>query len=112
MLNEIQSSSFGIALCKLDIGDSLAGVMPTKVAEFLAVGRPVVVSKGVGDLDELLVSTRTGVVIDGDVDSAVDSLLALLEDSETPFRCRALAENHFNMSKAVENYDLIFKGMI
>jgi len=112
MLNEIQSSSFGIALCKLDIGDSLAGVMPTKVAEFLAVGRPVVVSKGVGDLDELLVSTRTGVVIDEDVDSAVDSLLALLEDSETPFRCRALAENHFNMSKAVENYDLIFKGMI
>jgi glycosyltransferase involved in cell wall biosynthesis len=112
MLSEIQSSSFGIALCKLDIGESLTGVMPTKVAEFLAVGRPVVVSKGIGDLDELLISTRTGVVIDGDSNMAVDDLLALLDDEETPFRCRALAEHHFNMSKAIEDYDLIFREMI
>ena len=112
MLSEIQTSSFGIALCKLDIGESLTGVMPTKVAEFLAVGRPVVVSKGIGDLDELLISTKTGVVIDGDLDMAIDDLLTLLDDGETPFRCRALAEHHFNMSKAIENYDLIFREMI
>lgn len=112
MLSEIQSSSFGIALCKLDIGDSLTGVMPTKVAEFLAVGRPVVVSKGIGDLDELLTSTKTGVVIDGDMNIAVDKLLALLDDEETPFRCRALAEQHFDMSKAVLIYDSIFREMI
>jgi hypothetical protein len=54
MQSEIASSSFGLAICKQDIGDSLAGVMPTKVAEFLAVGRPVIVSKGVGDLEKLL----------------------------------------------------------
>ncbi len=112
MLSEIQSSSFGIALCKVDIGESLTGVMPTKVAEFLAVGRPMVVSKGIGDLDELLISTKTGIVIDSDLNMAIDGLLTLLDDEETPFRCRALAEQHFNMSKAIEGYDLIFREMI
>lgn len=112
MLDEIQSSSFGIALCKSDIGESLSGVMPTKVAEFLAVGRPVVVSKGIGDLDELLISTRTGVVLNGDLDAAIESLISLLADKETPARCRELAEKHFSMATAVLKYDLIFRELI
>jgi glycosyltransferase involved in cell wall biosynthesis len=112
MALEIQSSSFGIALCKKGIGESLTGVMPTKVAEFLAVGRPVVVSKGIGDLDNLLISTRTGVVVDDDIDDAIQELISLLEDVETPLRCRTLAEKHFNMSTAIRNYDSIFKEMM
>lgn len=112
MQSEIASSSFGLAICKQDIGDSLSGVMPTKVAEFLAVGRPVIVSKGVGDLEQLLLSTRTGVVIGSNIDLAVTELLDLLHDDETPMRCRALAEQHFSMVNAVEKYNLIFKKLI
>lgn len=112
MQSEIASSSFGLAICKQDIGDSLAGVMPTKVAEFLAVGRPVLVSAGVGDLEKLLLSTRTGVVIKGNMDLAATELLDLLDDNETPKRCRALAEQHFSMLNAIDTYDSIFKKLI
>ncbi len=111
MSAEIQSASFGIALCKSNIGDSLTGVMPTKVAEFLSVGRPVVVSKGIGDLDDLLKSNKTGVVIDGNLDTAIEELLTLLNDLETPLRCRNLAESHFSMRSAIEKYDSIFTEM-
>jgi len=112
MQSEIASASFGLAICKQNIGDSLSGVMPTKVAEFLAVGRPVIVSKGVGDLEKLLLSTLTGVVIESNMDLAVTQLLELLNDDETPKRCRALAEQHFSMVNAIDTYDLIFKKLI
>ena len=112
MQSEIALSSFGLAICKQDIGDSLAGVMPTKIAEFLAVGRPVIVSKGVGDLEQLLLSTRTGVVIGNDMDLAVIELLDLLNDDETPKRCRALAEKHFSLACAINKYDSIFRKLI
>jgi glycosyltransferase involved in cell wall biosynthesis len=106
---EIESSSFGLALCKTDIGDSLKGVMPTKVAEFLAVGRPVVVSKGIGDLESLLLTTGTGVVVEGDGRKAVLEILSLVSDPHTAVRCRKLAEEHFSMEKAITTYESIFK---
>ena len=112
MQSEIESASFGLALCKQDIGDSLKGVMPTKVAEFLSVGRPVIVSKGVGDLEELLLSTRTGIIIGEDMTLAVKELLDLLNDSDTPIRCRALAEKHFSMVMAIDKYDLVFRKLL
>ena len=112
MQSEIESASFGLALCKKDIGDSLKGVMPTKVAEFLSVGRPVIVSKGVGDLEELLLSTRTGIIIGEDMTLAVKELLDLLNDSDTPIRCRALAEKHFSMVMAIDKYDLVFRKLL
>jgi len=37
--------------------------------------------------------------------------LTLLDDAETPLRCRNLAESHFSMRSAIEKYDLIFKEM-
>jgi glycosyltransferase involved in cell wall biosynthesis len=36
---------------------------PTKLAEFLACGVPVVTTPGIGDTEELLTSTRTGVIV-------------------------------------------------
>jgi glycosyltransferase involved in cell wall biosynthesis len=112
MPNEIASSSFGLAMCKTNAGESLTGVMPTKVAEFLSVGRPVIVSEGIGDLEYLLETTRTGVVVRGDLDGSIEELNHLLNDRDTPFRCRALAEEHFDMEKAINNYNSIFKTFL
>lgn len=111
MRNEIAQSSFGLALCKTNIGDSLKGVMPTKIAEFLSVGRPVVVSEGIGDLEELLLSTNTGVILRDDYSKAISELKLLLNDAETPVRCRNLAVSHFDMSTAIAKYDSIFTKM-
>ena len=111
MRNEIAQSSFGVALCKTNIGDSLKGVMPTKIAEFLSVGRPVVVSEGIGDLEDLLLSTKTGIILKDDFPKAVSDLHVLLNDAETPVRCRNLAVSHFDMLTAIANYDSIFTKM-
>ena len=108
MQREIADSSFGIAICKKNIGDSLSGVMPTKIAEFLAVGRPVLVSEGVGDLEELLLLSNTGVILRENTLIAINQILSLLDDPETPQRCRALAERYFSMENAVKEYNEIF----
>jgi|SRR5581483_6838187 len=98
-------SHAGVCLLRGDAASATAAT-PTKVAEFLACGRPVVVSPGLGDLPALLESGRCGVVLAGtDVDAldrAAAQLEELLDDAETPARCRAVADRHFNIETAVD----------
>ena len=110
----IPSYSFGISICKLDAGPSLKAAMPTKAAEFLACGRPIVINAGLGDLDRFVQEFNAGVVLDGtagDVRRKVDQLLNLLADRDTPHRCRALAEKYFDIESGVEKYLDIYKKM-
>jgi glycosyltransferase involved in cell wall biosynthesis len=110
---EIANSTFGLAICKDNVGDSLLGVMPTKVAEFLATGRPVVVSKGIGDLDFMLSEFKAGIVLNSaSLDDSVLELQKLLRDPSTPLRCRELAEKYFSMELAVEKYRSVLKELI
>lgn len=107
--------SFGIAVCKLDAGVSLKAAMPTKIAEFLAVGRPVVINKGLGDFDELIEEFKAGVILDGtsaNLKECSTQLQSLLHDKETPERCRALAEKYFDFDKGFQKYLDIYSLMV
>ena len=114
MPQEIVKSSIGIAICKQSGGVSLAGVMPTKVAEFLATGRPVIVSSGMGDLDQIFLENNIGVVIDPSFDysSLCEKVEALLDDPELPNRCRKVAEEFFDMKKAINKYKSLYEIII
>jgi hypothetical protein len=107
MADVISQYSFGFSICKELAGSSLSAAMPTKIAEFLACGRPVIVNKGLGDMDEFIKEYRAGVIVDLDkmtiAETAVE-LLNLLADPETPLRCRALAERHFDLEVGVSKY--------
>ena len=109
----IQESHFGIAICKQDNLDSLAAAVPTKIGEFLASGRPVVVSNGIGDLDQMLTSTKTGVVVNQSdtLETISSQIRCLIDDPMTPDRCRALAMQHFDMEKSVDRYIEIYDRM-
>lgn len=99
--------SFGVSICKIDAGPSLTAAMPTKIGEFLACGRPIVVNKGLGDMDRFLEEFNAGVILDGTISNLVESaskLASLLSDSETPHRCRALAEKYFSMDIGASKY--------
>ena len=99
--------SFGVSICKIDAGPSLTAAMPTKIGEFLACGRPIVVNKGLGDMDQFLEEFNAGVILDGTISNLVESaskLASLLSDSETPYRCRALAEKYFSMDIGASKY--------
>jgi glycosyltransferase involved in cell wall biosynthesis len=107
MAEIIPHYSFGVSICKLDSGPSLLAAMPTKIAEFLACGRPVVVNKGLGDMDEFLAEFNAGVILDGtnlNLKESAVKLLDLVADVNTPERCRKLAEKYFNIEVGVSSY--------
>ena len=108
-----QSSHFGLIVCKSDNLEVLTAVAPTKVAEFLASGRPILVSRGIGDLDSLIETYKVGVSLEPGIDMR-DSLLRfmeLLKDPEIHLRCRQLAEEMFSMASAVEKYTSVYRKM-
>jgi glycosyltransferase involved in cell wall biosynthesis len=107
MAGIIPNYSFGISICKIAAGPSLKAAMPTKAAEFLACGRPMVINAGLGDLDKYIEEFDAGVVLDGTDKNLVDKaqhLSELLADPGTPSRCRALAEKYFDIEEGVRKY--------
>lgn len=115
MADLIPSYSFGVSICKLDAGPSLAAAMPTKIAEFMACGRPIVVNKGLGDMDSFIEEFDVGVVLDGtsgNLHTSALKLVSLIEDADTPFRCRALAETNFNLDIGTKNYLNLYSKML
>jgi hypothetical protein len=109
----VRESHFGIAICKQDDLASLAAAVPTKIGEFLASGRPVIVSNGIGDLDFLLSKTQTGIVVaqNDSLQNISERISLLINDPETPIRCRELAMQHFDMRQSIHKYLEIYDRM-
>lgn len=107
-------SNVGLSVCRLDAGVSLLAAMPTKIAEFLATGRPVIVSAGLGDAERLVEEHRCGVVVratdDASLEDALDELEALLADEDTPRRCRSLAEAHFDVANGARTLMRVYRA--
>ena len=110
----VRESHFGIAICKKDNAVSLTAAVPTKIGEFLASGRPVVVSNGIGDLDQLLQDTQTGVIIEHgqSLGAVAKQIIQLIEDPNTPMRCRELAVQKFDMERSIQRYLGIYERML
>ena len=114
MPNLISQSHFGIAILKETKPEILAATAPTKVAEFLASGRPMIVSKGIGDLDFLLKEYNSGLVIEesqplGDIGAQISGLIM---DPDVGERCRNLSIDHFDMSNAIRMYCEVYERML
>ena len=88
---------------------------PVKVSEYLACGLPVVTSARTGDLDTLLPSTQTGIVLDGtspeEHTAAATQLAELLADPGVGGRCRQVAMTHFDLETAVGQYDHLYRDI-
>lgn len=114
MPNLVANAHFGMAICKEDDLESLAAAAPTKIAEFFASGRPVIVSRGVGDMETLLRSSNAGITIghSESVDHIGEQISSLVTDPGVEERCRALAMEHFDMTKAITSYSRIYSQMI
>jgi hypothetical protein len=110
----ISASSFGMSVCHNDAGVSLKAAVPTKIAEFLSVGRPVVINKGLGDFDEIFKESDVGVILDGSSENllaGVEKVLRLIQDPETPYRCREVAEKYFSLDVGVDSYLEIYSKL-
>ena len=89
---------------------------PTKLAESLACGLPVVTNRGIGDVDDILEAERVGVLLDAfspdAYRSAARALAALLADPDTPGRCRRVAERRFALEDGVALYRSLYEEML
>jgi glycosyltransferase involved in cell wall biosynthesis len=85
---------------------------PTKLAEGLATGLPIVANGGIGDLDQVVEAQGVGVLVKGFSSDAyreaLERLRTLLQDPSTPARCRALAVNGYSLNRGVEAYARIY----
>lgn len=81
---------------------------PTKFAESLASGVPVLINKGIGDMDKYIIEHRVGeVVCDFDEEAyegAIQKVKTLLLDNFLKSRCRYVAENYFSIQMAEKRY--------
>lgn len=91
------------------------GRSPTRMAEVLACGRPVIANAGVGDVAGIIGRYRVGVLVkDGSEEAmrvALDELSALQADSELAVRCRQAAEEVFSLKTGTEAYKAIYRSL-
>jgi len=90
-----------IAISIVRPGYSKLASSPTKFAEYLASGLPVISTRGIGDLDAQITNARAGVLLDGlDRESyrrAFEAVQELRRDDDLPHRCRALAMSEYDL---------------
>jgi len=75
---------------------------PTKIAEYLASGLPVISNAGIGDLDELIEGDKVGVILrEFNRESyrrALEEMGRLLLEQRVSERCRDSARNRFDLA--------------
>ena len=97
-------------------GLSKLGSSPTRMAEILGCGLPVVANEGVGDVARIIREYRVGVLVEGleprAMAKAWAELMELLEDSELAFRCRKAAEEVFSLESGTASYARLYAHVL
>jgi len=92
------------------------GRSPTRMAEVLGSGRPVVANAGVGDVARIVEHYRVGVLVrensEAAITEALDELEILLSDPGLASRCRRAAEEVFSLKAGTEAYRGIYRNLI
>jgi len=85
---------------------------PTKIAEYLASGLPVIINTQSKFLKEIVELNKVGVVIDKfntkNLEAAADNLELLMKDKKIAERCRAVAERYLSKKVCVDKYADIY----
>jgi len=89
------------------------GASPTKLAESLASGVPVVINSGIGDADEIIRENRAGCIVkdlsaEGCRKAAAASLELIKEGDALKKRCRELAGRFFSMKMGIDKYASLY----
>ena len=92
------------------------GRSPTRMAEVLGCGNPVISNSGVGDVANVINKYQVGVLLDQidneSLEQAYQSMMFLLKDPHLPLRCRNTAEKIFSLSYGIQCYQKIYQGIL
>lgn len=91
------------------------GRSPTRMAEILGCGLPVIANEGVGDVARVIRDYKVGVVAKGAdpaaMGAALDQLLDLLQDPDLARRCRRAAEEVFSLQVGTAAYAGLYASL-
>ena len=90
---------------------------PTKIAEYLASGLPIISNSGVGDLDALIEGEKVGIILKGFADENYAEALAEIDEFLTKENlrehCRAVAHQRFAIEQvAGKNYRRLYRRLL
>lgn len=92
------------------------GRSPTRMAEILGCGLPVVANDGVGDVARIIRDYGVGVVAAGagqlEMEAAWEELQRLLADPELAVRCRRAAEEVFSLQAGTAAYSGLYATIV
>lgn len=108
----LQRARLGLSFRKPTFSQLAAS--PTKIAEYLAAGIPVVSNAGIGDVDQLLQTHSVGVLVRdftaAEFARAAEAALALAGDARTHARCVEVGRLHFDLHTVGGNrYAKVYK---
>lgn len=111
--SELRANDFG--LCLVQPSFSKQASAPTRFAEHLAAGNPVVALPGVGDVASVIERERVGVVLQGELESdlqdAAEKLHALNADPDVAERCKTVAHRLFSLESGVAAYRELYVSL-
>lgn len=89
---------------------------PTKFAEYLACGLPVVINKGIGDTEGIVKENRAGIVVEvfnhEEYRRKIIQFKELLQEGEVlKKRCRGVAEKYFSLEEGAGKYFQVYSGL-
>ena len=87
---------------------------PTKIAEYLAGGLPVIANTGVGDIDSLLESYQVGVLMDDFSEASIRKALGEVAGfGDMRGRCHAVATEVFDLTRVGgERYRRVYQRLL
>ena len=89
---------------------------PTRVAECLAAGQPIVTCPGVGDLESIVTDHGVGVTLEGESPEAVGvaarRLLELAGSQQVRDRCRRVARDLLDVDDGARRYDAVYRALL
>jgi len=110
LVKSVAPSEIASFLCASDVAVSFIkkcyskqASSPTKIAEYLAGGLPIISNEGIGDLDELITNDKVGTIVEKFTkESYLESLQKITElqkDADLAENCKASAERRFDLEK-------------
>ena len=86
---------------------------PTKQAEAMSMGIPIICNTGIGDTDKIINETKTGCVIQEFSDIAFDEVIKNIDHllSISPDEIHNIAAQKFSLESGIEKYYKVYKNL-